>query len=220
MAASNPRDATVAENRHQQLLVTPAAKTCILGRHDAHRLRIFDADSHLYAHCRRCRPFVRHAQPVDTSTVHLQGKQLIMTNHNLSGKRSNWAGRNDSISALISLTLVAAALSGCQSTPATKGAPNAMLTNAGFVAKRATTPEQIAVLNNMPQGKFVRQTANGKSTYLYADQAGCGCIHAGDQSAFQSFKGMQNIMYDMNRSEFGGGLDPSNIGDLSDWEPY
>jgi hypothetical protein len=95
-----------------------------------------------------------------------------------------------------------------------------MLTNAGFTAKRATTPSQVALLNSLPANKFVRQTANGKVTYLYADPAGCGCVHVGNQSAFQNFKGMQNIVYDMNRQEFGGGLDPDNIGDLSDWQPF
>ena len=66
----------------------------------------------------------------------------------------------------------------------------------------------------------MRQTANRKVTYLYADPTGCGCVHVGSQSAFQNVRGMQNIVYDMNRLEFGGGLDPSNIGDLSDWQPY
>jgi hypothetical protein len=31
---------------------------------------------------------------------------------------------------------------------------------------------------------------------------------------------VQNIVYDMNRLEFGGGLDPDNIGDLSAWQPF
>jgi hypothetical protein len=97
---------------------------------------------------------------------------------------------------LVALTLVAAALAGCQSTlESAKGTPNGMLTNAGFVAKRANTPEQVAVLNGLPPNTFVRQTANGKVTYLYADPAACGCVHVGSQGAFQSVKGMQNIVY-------------------------
>ena len=48
-------------------------------------------------------------------------------------------------------------------------APNSMLTNAGFTAKRANTPAQVALLNSLPANKFVRQTANRKVTYLYAD---------------------------------------------------
>ena len=119
------------------------------------------------------------------------------------------------------LALVAATLAGCQSTSGSaKGAPNGTLTNAGFVAKRASTPEQVAVLNSLPPNQFVRQTANGKATYLYADPGACGCVHVGSQSAFQSVRGMQNIVYDMNRLEFGGGLDPDNIGDLSSWQPF
>jgi hypothetical protein len=123
--------------------------------------------------------------------------------------------------AAVALALIAIALAGCQSTVgAAKGAPNGTLTQAGFVAKRANTPEQVAVLNSLPPNTFVRQTANGKATYLYADPGACGCVHVGSQSAFQSVRGMQNIVYDMNRLEFGGGLDPDNIGDLSDWQPF
>jgi len=119
------------------------------------------------------------------------------------------------------LALVAATLAGCQSTSGSaNGTPNSTLTQAGFVAKRANTPEQVAVLNGLPPNTFVRQTANGKTTYLYADPGACGCVHVGSQSAFQSVRGMQNIVYDMNRLEFGGGLDPDNIGDLSDWQPF
>jgi hypothetical protein len=95
-----------------------------------------------------------------------------------------------------------------------------MLTNAGFVVKRASTPAQTAVLNGLPPNRFVRQTVNGAVTYLYADPSGCACVHVGNQRAFQNFRGMQNIMYDMNNLEFGGGLDPSNIGDLSSWQPF
>jgi hypothetical protein len=121
----------------------------------------------------------------------------------------------------IAIPFAAAALASCQSTAgSTARAPNSMLTNAGFAAKRANTPAQVALLNSLPANKFVRQTANRKVTYLYADPTGCGCVHVGSQSAFQNVRGMQNIVYDMNRLEFGDGLDPSNIGDLSDWQPY
>jgi hypothetical protein len=46
-----------------------------------------------------------------------------------------------------------------------------MLIDAGFVAKRANTPEQVALLNSLPPNQFVQQTVNGKATYLYADPA-------------------------------------------------
>jgi hypothetical protein len=229
MTGGNPRTPVVAETRDQLLLDIPKGSpiTSVAERHDALRQRNFDGES---PRCARniaaavappfviCSCWIR-AQYMSSSGA-FSGKHLIMTAYELSAthpKRARW---NDPISSLIALAFVSAAISGCQSTPVAKGAPNAMLINSGFVAKRATTPEQVAVLNSMPTGKFVRQTANGKSTYLYADQAGCGCIHAGDQRAFQSFSAMQNMMYDMNRTEFGGGLDPSNIGDLSNWEPF
>lgn len=123
--------------------------------------------------------------------------------------------------AFASVLLALAALAACQSTAQrTTGVPNSMLTNAGFVAKRGTTANQMALVASLPPNKFVRQSANGKVTYLYADPSGCNCVHVGSQQAFQNFKGMQNMVYDMNHLEFGGGLDPDNIGDLSNWEPF
>jgi hypothetical protein len=93
-----------------------------------------------------------------------------------------------------------------------------MLTNAGFVAKRATTPEQNVVLASLPANQLVRQTTNGKTTYLLADPA-CGCVHVGSQTAFQNFKGMQNTVFEMNRLKLDPGLDTSNIGNLDSWSP-
>ena len=121
----------------------------------------------------------------------------------------------------LAILILAIGLAGCQSTAQQAGgAPNSMLTNAGFVAKRATTPAQTAVLAGLPANKLVRQTSKGNVTYLYADPTGCNCVHVGSQQAYRNFRGMQNIVYDMNQREFGGGLDPDNIGDLSEWQPF
>jgi hypothetical protein len=120
----------------------------------------------------------------------------------------------------IAAAAVAAALAGCQSTPPpTTAAPNRMLTDAGFVAKKATTSDQISVLATLPPNKLIKQTANGKTTYLYADPA-CNCVHVGSQSAFQNFKGMQNTVYEMNRAQTDPGIGMGNIGDLGSWEPF
>jgi hypothetical protein len=121
----------------------------------------------------------------------------------------------------LAVMFLAIGMAGCQSTAQqVPTPPNSSLTNAGFVAKRATTPDQRALLASLPPNQFVRQTANGKVTYVRADPAGCNCIHVGSQSAFQNFGGMQNTVYDMDRLEFGGGLDPDNIEDLSNWQPF
>src|SRR5215217_694152 len=94
----------------------------------------------------------------------------------------------------LTIVLLAVALAGCQST-----AQHTMLTNAGFVAKRAMTPNQVALLTSLPPNQCVRHTANGKVSYLYADPVGCNCVHVGSQQAFQGVRGMQNVVYEMNR---------------------
>ena len=63
--------------------------------------------------------------------------------------------------------------------------------------------------SEMRPDQFVRQTGNGKVSYVYADLPGATAFTLGSQQAFQSVRGMQNVVDDMNRLEFGGGHLPT-----------
>lgn len=67
---------------------------------------------------------------------------------------------------------------------------------AGFTAKTATTPEQLAQLEAMPQNKLVAQEHNGEPVYLFADAKGCKCLYAGsadDYAALQKANQAQKV---------------------------
>jgi hypothetical protein len=121
--------------------------------------------------------------------------------------------------AVASTALIAAGLAACQATPgAAIAAPNRMLIDSGFVAKRATSPAQSALLASLPPNRMVKQTRNGTTTYYYADPA-CHCVHVGNQSAFASFRAMQNTVFEMNQVQVNPGIGMGAFNDLDSWQP-
>ena len=126
---------------------------------------------------------------------------------------------------------IALALAACQSAapPSATQAParpgNPMLVDAGFVPKRPTNEAQSNSFARLPANTMVKQTRNGKVTYLYADPDGCGCVYVGDKAALGRYKGMQNTT-DLMTQQMPGSLDqldpglaPDNIEDLGTWAP-
>ena len=65
-----------------------------------------------------------------------------------------------------------------------------MLSAAGFQMKGAETPAQVQNLQNMPQGKLLQHTENGKPVFVYADAKGCKCMYVGDEAARQRYEKM------------------------------
>jgi len=62
-----------------------------------------------------------------------------------------------------------------------------MLIEAGFVPKSAGTPSRVAALKSLPAHRFVSETINGRTVYLYADPTVCGCIYVGNQQAYDRY---------------------------------
>jgi hypothetical protein len=85
------------------------------------------------------------------------------------------------------LIIVAAALAlgACTSQVAQK---EDMLAAAGFTYRPATTPQTAAALKALPPHRFIPQTRNGQTVWIYADPAVCGCLYAGDDAAYQRYK--------------------------------
>jgi hypothetical protein len=63
-----------------------------------------------------------------------------------------------------------------------------MLAAAGFTYRPATTPQTAAALKALPPHRFIPQTRNGQTVWVYADPAICGCLYAGDDAAYQRYK--------------------------------
>jgi hypothetical protein len=84
-------------------------------------------------------------------------------------------------------TVLVVMLAGCAAQVAQK---EDLLAAAGFTYRSANTPQAAAALKALPPHKFVHQTRNGKSIWIYADPSICGCLYAGDDAAYQRFQQM------------------------------
>ena len=62
-----------------------------------------------------------------------------------------------------------------------------LLVAAGFTYKEVQTPEQLDKLKKLPQQRLIRHDRQEKLVYLYADAAGCQCLWAGDEKAYERF---------------------------------
>jgi hypothetical protein len=63
-----------------------------------------------------------------------------------------------------------------------------LLVAAGFTYRPAATPQTVVALKALPPHRFIPQTRNGQTVWIYADPAICGCLYAGDQAAYQRYK--------------------------------
>jgi hypothetical protein len=86
------------------------------------------------------------------------------------------------------------------------------LEDAGFVMRRADTPDKIARLRLIPPRQFVTRTGKSGRYYLWADADYCKCVFVGDGRALQSFKDMRaKLPQPDNVGPGGGGINPENL---------
>jgi hypothetical protein len=84
------------------------------------------------------------------------------------------------------------------------------LEDAGFVMRRADTPDKVARLRLIPPRQFVTRTGKSGRYYLWADPDTCRCVFVGDGRALQSFKDMRKGV--LQPDHVGpGGINPDNM---------
>ncbi|NRA02924.1 MAG: hypothetical protein HRU00_10015 [Myxococcales bacterium] len=93
---------------------------------------------------------------------------------------------------LAALALATGLLGGC-AWVSTQNAISAerSLAAAGFQMKLATTPQQLASLEGLPQRKLLARDRDGAVIWIYADSMHCKCIWAGSQAAYGRYQQMQ-----------------------------
>jgi hypothetical protein len=75
---------------------------------------------------------------------------------------------------------------GCASMAADK---ERTLAAAGFRMKFATTPEQIAKVESLPQRKLTPTPGpDGKNRFVYADAKYCKCLYVGTEQAYDRYQ--------------------------------
>lgn len=63
-----------------------------------------------------------------------------------------------------------------------------LLSQAGFEALGAQTPEQSEQLRWLDQQILVRHRTAAGARFVYADEAGCDCLYVGDQRAYERYR--------------------------------
>ena len=66
------------------------------------------------------------------------------------------------------------------------------LAAAGFQMKFATTPEQLAKAQALPQHKLTPTPGpNGENRFVYADATDCKCVYVGTDAAYDRYQNLQ-----------------------------
>ncbi len=84
---------------------------------------------------------------------------------------------------IIAMTLVNCASQEAKST-------EQLLVAADFQVRYADSPQKLAKLETLTQRKLVAHPSDGGVRYVYADAAGCKCVYAGDEQAYQQYQKM------------------------------
>jgi len=103
------------------------------------------------------------------------------------------------LTVMLTLSIIA-----CASTPDSKRVEmEKLLTAAGFKKGVADTPEKLAELKKLPQGKVVPIEDGDTLVYIYADAKDCRCAFAGDEEAYKKYQKLthSNQIADQNRRE-------------------
>jgi hypothetical protein len=64
------------------------------------------------------------------------------------------------------------------------------LRDAGFIARVADSPAQIARLRTVPAHKFIRRKKAGRTYFMYVDPDTCKCVFLGDEDAMRTYRDM------------------------------
>ena len=65
-----------------------------------------------------------------------------------------------------------------------------MLAAAGFTVRAADTPARQAEVKTLTPHRFLMQTRDNKTVYLYSDPTVCNCLYIGSGQAYQKYRNM------------------------------
>jgi hypothetical protein len=90
------------------------------------------------------------------------------------------------------------------------------LEDAGFVMRRADTPDKMKRAQLLPSRKFVARIKDGKRYYLYADTELCKCVFVGSPDALKVFRDLRRPQQADNVMPSGASPTTEVIDDLAD----
>jgi hypothetical protein len=100
----------------------------------------------------------------------------------------------------------------CSAEPAhAQLATDMKLEDAGFVMRRADTPEKMAQLRKLPPRKFATRVGQSGRYYLWADPESCQCVFVGTERALQAFRDMRRAALPQPDNVPASGPDPMGL---------
>jgi hypothetical protein len=82
------------------------------------------------------------------------------------------------------------------------------LEDAGFVMRRADTPEKMAQLRKLPPRRFATRVGKTGRYYIWADPETCQCAFVGTERAYQAFRDMRRAGLPQPDNVPASGVDP------------
>jgi hypothetical protein len=79
------------------------------------------------------------------------------------------------------------AVAACMPPPPPTVSKEQMLSSAGFKTITLKTPGQTAAFSKLPPQQLTRKTYKGKDVWVYPDNAKCGCLYIGNQTAYNAY---------------------------------
>ena len=114
---------------------------------------------------------------------------------------------------IIAVTLVNCASQEAKST-------EQLLAAADFQVRYADTPQKLAKLETLTQRKLVAHRSDGGVRYVYADAAGCKCVYAGDEQAYQQYQKMAVQEKVADQQEMAAEMNQDAAMDWGAWGPW
>lgn len=91
------------------------------------------------------------------------------------------------------------------------------LAAAGFQLKIASTPEQLAHIESLPQRKLTPTTGpDGENRFIYADAKYCKCLYAGTEKAYDRYRNLE-VKQEIAMNEEAASM---NWGMYGGWGPW
>lgn len=114
--------------------------------------------------------------------------------------------------------MIVITLAGCASEEARN--TEEMLAAAGFQVRYAETPQQLANLKALTQRRLVAHPHEDGVRYVYADAAGCKCLYAGDEKAYQQYEKMVVKERVAEQQEMAAEMNEDAAMDWGAWGPW
>lgn len=112
------------------------------------------------------------------------------------------------------------ALAGCAAVERQEAADSEqLLQQAGFQALPANSPERSQQLKGMQPRQLFARTADGRTSYVFADPYNCDCLYVGGAKEYAQLQGLREARME-EHDRLAAEASDSEVVDLNLWGPW